>query len=590
MPSYRFGPYRLDTGERVLTRAGRPVALTNRMYGTLAALVGRAGRVVEKDELMREVWADAIVEEGNLTQVVFRLRKALGGGAAKYIETVPRRGYRFAAAVREERDGGGEAAAAAARADGEADVYPVAVLPLSNAGQNPVPEEIADGITEALISTLSRRPRLRVMAASTVFRYKALKIDPLEVGRQLGVRAVLVGRVTYARDQLMVAAELVEVASGALLWGGRCARPSESAVEAQDEITDELAGCVGTALGAAGGGPQASAESREARRLYLSGRHLWNKRQPDDLKKALSFFRRALDADPSYAPAYAGLADCYDTLTGVGAFAPDEGYPKAKAAALRALEFDEELAEAHASLGHVHMRYDWDWEAAEREYLRAVELNPSYAPARHWLSIYLTITGRHVEAIAEGERARQLDPLSPMISLFQGAHLYFARRFEESLARCQRVLEAEPDFVIAHCFTAQALSRCGRHDEAISAGLAAHRLTNGSAATLSMLCNFYAVASRQDEARAALSELAGRAAVEYVNPFELATAHVALGDERAALDCLERAYGDRVGDIIFLGVSPEFDPLRTNLRFRRLLARLKLPKPLTVGRRLSAVS
>ncbi|HEY9283704.1 MAG TPA: tetratricopeptide repeat protein, partial [Pyrinomonadaceae bacterium] len=335
---------------------------------------------------------------------------------------------------------------------------------------------------------------------------------------------------------------------------------------------------------------RAPAESREARRLYLSGRHLWNKRQPDELKKALSLFRRALDEDASYAPAYAGLADCYDTLTGMGAFAPDEGYPKAKAAALRALGLDEGLAEAHASLGHVHMRYDWDWAAAEREYMRAVELNPSYAPARHWLSIFMTITGRHDEAIAEGERARQLDPLSPMISLFQGAHLYFARRFEESLARCRRVLEAEPDFVAAHCFTGQALSRCGRHEEAVGVGLTAHRLSGGSTATLSALCNYYAVAGRTGEARAALAELSARARDEYVNPFELATAHVALNDERTALDCLERAHQDRVGDIIFLGVAPEFDGLRHHPRFRRLLARLKLPKSPALGRRLSAVS
>ena len=282
MPSYRFGPYRLDTGDRVLTRTGRPVALTRRMYETLVALVERGGRVVEKNELMRLVWADAFVEEGNLTQVVFRLRRALG---EKYIETVPRRGYRFAATVRVEGDGAGPAAVA--RAAAEDDSYTVAVLPLLNTGKHRVPEATADGITEAVIGALSRHARLRLMARSTVFRYKGRKIDPLEVGRSLDVRAVLVGRVTHSREQLIVSAELVDVRSGALLWGGRCARPADTGVEAQDEITAEIAACVSRALGATDGTPRAArtyTENREARRLYLAGRHLWNKRGAGDLK------------------------------------------------------------------------------------------------------------------------------------------------------------------------------------------------------------------------------------------------------------------------------------------------------------------
>lgn len=593
MPSYAFGPFILNTEERELTRAGRPVALAPKAFETLRALVERAGRVVEKGELMRAVWPDAFVEEANLALNVFKLRKALGAGSGRrrYIETVPGRGYRFAAKVTR-RDAGAEETAAKAKAPAAAaapvaavanaptrgEIDSLAVLPLRHTGDDPEIEYLAEGIAENVLVALSRLPSLRVMARSTVVRLKDLDDDPVAAGRRLGVRAVLAGSVRQTGARLVVTAELVDTSDGARLWGSRYARPATDLLALQDEIAGDVAERLRSELTRAERRrlSRRHTESEAAYRLYLKGRHYWNHRSVDNLNRGLACFREAADLDPTFALTYVGLADCYDALTGFSAFSPAEGYPRAKAAVLRALEIDDTLAEAHASLAHLHLRYDWDWAAAGREFRRAIELNPNYAVAHHWYAVYLTAMGRHDEALAEGRRAHEIDPLSPVIGLYIGGHLFFARRYEEALAHFRRMAETESNTPLCQTFLAQAYAHRGMFEEAFAALREAQRLGGEKEYTPIRLMQgcYLAMAGRRREARAVLAEAGRRPAHEFVSPFDTALIHVALGQQEEALDWLEKSLEAREGNMIFLNVTPEFDALRGHARFTRLLERL----------------
>lgn len=575
MASYAFGPFTLDTGERTLSRSGRPVPLPRKAYETLAVLVERAGRVVEKAELMGAVWPDAFVEESNLAQSVFRLRKTLGDGRGRqrYIETVPGRGYRFVARVEAVAPREGHASAAAA--PGEIDS--LAVLPLTNEGGDPDLEYLADGITEGLLGALSQLPGIRVMARSTVFSLRGLAAaDPVAAGRKVGVRAVLTGSVSQAGARLVVKAELVDTADGARLWGAEYGRPSADVFEVEAEIARAVSERLGrgpTPPPARGQAVRRHTGSEAAYLLYLKGRHYWNRRLAEDLGRAISYFQQAIDEDPTFALAYVGMADCYDQLCGISALPPGEGYPRAKAAVLKALELDPELAEAHASLAHLHMRYDWDWAAAGREFLRALALNPNYAVARHWHAIYLTIMGRHDEALAEGRAAQRLDPLSPVIGLYVGGHLFFARRYEEALRHFQNMAKSEFGRAYAHTFLAQAYGQTGRFEEAAAALDAARGVSGEKEDTAILLIEGYlhALAGRELEARAVLEEVGRRAESEFVSPFETAQIHAGLGETDEALGWLEKSFGARECNMIFINVTPEFDRLRGHPRFTRLL-------------------
>ncbi|PYS87903.1 MAG: hypothetical protein DMF64_21910 [Acidobacteria bacterium] len=587
MSSYKFGPFRLDTTQRVLLRAGQPVPLAHKAYEILCVLLAHEGRVVTKDELMQAVWADTFVEEANLAQNIFKLRQALGEvhGQPRYIQTISGRGYRFIAKIKLD-EGTADARAvprarlSSRRAARAKEIDSLAVLPLENMSGAPELEYLSDGLTESLINALSQLPQLRVAARSTVFRFKGQAADPIKLGRELGVQAVLTGRLARLEEQLTLSMELTGTANGTQLWGARYTHPQASVLVLLEAVTRE----VSTQLRYKLRGREwqqllkRQTENVAAYRFYLKGRYYWNKRLADDTHRGLAYFRQALDEDPTYALAYVGMADCYDLLCGLSALPPHEGYPKAKAAVLKALELDDDLAEAHASLAHLTMRYDWDWETAEQEYRRALELNPNYATAHHWFATYLTAMGRHEEALVEGRLAQQLNPLSPVINLFIGAHLYFARRYDEAIAHIRKTVESEPAFVLAYTFLAQATAQQGDYEQAFSALNKAQQLSSEKEdiSILNIRAYCLARASRKEEACATLSELRAGAAQEYVNPYEIAQTYVALGSHDEAFAWLERAYRERVGDLAFLKVAPELDPLRKDPRFRRLLERINL--------------
>ncbi|HKQ53900.1 MAG TPA: tetratricopeptide repeat protein [Pyrinomonadaceae bacterium] len=595
---YDFGPFRLDRAERRLLRGSHHVQLTIKAFETLLALVEGGGRVLSKDELIERVWPDAVVEEGSLNVNIYTLRKALGEmqGGAKYIETVPRRGFRFAAEVRATSDEGkngrnvkravnanhrqttdatnanGATATNAKRARKVIDS--LAVLPLVNAGRDAEMEYLSDGITESIINSLSQLPQLKVMARSTVFRYKGREIDPQMVGRELGVRAVLTGRVIQLNENLIIRMELVDVADGWQLWGEQYNRNSADLLAVQEEISREISEKLRLKLS----GEQKKrlakryTESTEAYQTYLKGRFYWNKRTLEGLRRGVEYFQQAIRLDPDYALAYAGLADSYLLMGSVeyGALHPKEALQSAKVATLEALRLDGTLAEAHASLGYVRL-FDWDWSEAEKEYRRAVELNPNYPTARHWYALYLTAMGRHAEAVAEIKRAQELDPLSLPIGVGVGWHFFLTRSYDRAIAEYQGVLEMEPNFYMAHLWLGLAYAHKGLFAEALEEYERATALSGGGPLVLAAEAHAHALSGEHAKARLLLDELQELSKERYVSPYYVAAVHTALGEREEAFAWLDLAYENRSEGMVWLKVDPTLDSLRSSPRFADLL-------------------
>ena len=449
----------------------------------------------------------------------------------------------------------------------------LAVLPLVNTSADPDTEYLADGITESLITLLSRLPGLRVMARSTVFRYKGREVDVQEVGRALQVRAVLTGRLLQRGARLILKAELVNVADGALLWGERYDRQMTDLFATEEALARDIAEQLRLRLSGDNERRLARSPAADAAtyQLYLKGRYHWNKRTAEGLRKSVQLFEQAIDRDPAFALAYAGLADAYTNLGGWGHLPPREAYPRAKTAASRALALDEHLAEAHASLGMVRKEYDWDWAGAERSYLRALQLNPNYAIAHQWYGEYLAARGRHDEAIAAIGRALDLDPLSLIIHATLGRHGYFfARQYDRAAEQLHRTLEMDADFWVAYHFLGAVYACLGRLDEARTAFETARRL-NDNLEMIAGLGYVHGRAGRRGEALALLDELKEKAARGYVSPILSALIWTGLGDNDQAFAWLDRAVEDRTQWLSEIMVDSFFDPLRPDPRFQPLL-------------------
>ncbi|MGH9901689.1 MAG: BTAD domain-containing putative transcriptional regulator, partial [Pyrinomonadaceae bacterium] len=453
----------------------------------------------------------------------------------------------------------------------------LAVLPLTNASGDPELEYLSDGITESVIHSLSRLPGLRVMAWSTVSRYRNAETNPQEVGRALGVRGVLTGRVVQSGDGLIVKIELVDAHDGSHLWGERYdLRPADaSAVEGgiSNDISEKLR------LKLTGEERRRLArrhtENTEAYHAYLKGRYYWNKRDTAWLKKGAEHFRHAIDLDPGYASAYAGLSDSYTLLVVREAVPPEDGFAKAKAAAAMALRIDETLAEARASLGHA-MLHNWEWDDAERELKIAIGMNPGYPSAHHWYSEHLTAMGRCEESIAELKLAARLDPLSLVINADLGRAFYYARRYDEVVGQEAKTLEMDPGFWLSHINLGKSYTQTGRHAEAVGELRKAGEASPGNTEVLSFLGFAYAAAGERDEALKALRELEERSERGHVPPYHLAIAHAGLGHQDHAFEWLERAYQRHSVDFFTLKVEPMLDGLRPEARFQNLLRRARL--------------
>ncbi len=452
-------------------------------------------------------------------------------------------------------------------------VSSLAVLPFVSADGEL--EYLSDGLAEGLIQRLSRRPQLRVMARSTVFRYKGAAAEPRAVGSELKVDAVLTGRVAQRDDTLTVDAELVEVAEGARLWGERYAVPTAEMDTLAERMAREMARRL--ALPAIAAESSRRAEDVEAFRLYLKGRYHWNKRNAEGFRRAIALFQEAIERDPGYALAYVGLADTHALMAAYSVAPPGETMGRAKAAAVRALQIDDTVAEAHAALGLVTLLYDWDLAASERHFRRALDLNPGYATAHHWYAELLMAAGRPDEAMAELREAEGLDPLSVILVADQGRALFFARRYEEAVARCRRALETDPSFLPARIHLGMALEELGRVDEALREYEETARLSDGRQRVL--VARALAAGGRPQEARRVLAEVVDLAARSYVSPYGIAQVHTALGDLDQAFSWLNRAVDERTSWIAFLDVNPRLDDLRSDPRFEAVRRRTRGREP-----------
>src|SRR5581483_2390456 len=448
----------------------------------------------------------------------------------------------------------------------------IAVLPLKNATGDADADYLSDGITEGIINKLSQLPKLKVMARSTMFRYRGHDADAQAVGRELRVRAVLSGRVQHVRDRLLVNVELVDANDGSQLWGETYNNPLSDLLEMQEQMSREITEKLRIRLTGAEKKRlrKKSTENSEAYQLYLKGRYHWNKRTEDSLRKGISFFRDAIEADPSFASAYTGLADSFISLATNVPLPPREAMPKAKAAAMRAVEIDEGLAQAWASLAGIRWLYEWDWSGAEDAYRRAIELNPNYANAHEGYSMLLSARGRFDEATAQITKANDLDPLSLIIAVHSGWPYYFARDYEGAVRRFRKALDLDDKCVPAHGWLGMALEQQRRYAEAIDTFKRALEVER-TPILLAMIGHAWAVAGDRDKALEALDSLREEAKQRYVSPYDLAVIHAALGNQTEAMRTLRVAFDDRSSWMVFAGVDPRLDALKELPEFRELV-------------------
>jgi DNA-binding winged helix-turn-helix (wHTH) protein/TolB-like protein/Flp pilus assembly protein TadD len=647
---YEFGPFRVDADRHLLLREGQtePLPLTPKAFDTLLLLVRNSGLVLGKDEMMRALWPDTFVEENNLERNVSMLRKALGEGPheRRYIVTVPRRGYRFAAPVTEHWDGpedypglvirerakssifieeveetegeagaahevkgaaggmGTKKAKAALRvkvlaaclvlaaslaiasylrrpempspAESGSGVRSIAVLPftpLDTGGD----EFLGLGMADTLITRLGSASGVIVRPTSAVREYPKTGQDPVAAGAELGVDAVLEGSIQRSGDRLRVTVRLLRVKDGKSLWADAFDEQSADIFKVQDSISERVVGALALKLSGAELKllTKRNTEDAEAYQLYLKGRYFWNKRTEEGLKKGVEYFQQAIERDPAYALAYTGLADSYSMLgdyTGL----QREFYLKAKAAAVKALEMDDNLAEAHASLAYLGMRHEGNWSDAGKALRRAIEIRPNYATAHHWYSIYLELMGQEDEALREARRAQEIDPLSPIISQNLADRLYLARHYELAVEESRKALEMDPTFAASHVTLGYIYVQQRKYEEAIAEYQEAERLDDDPE-TLAGLGYAYAASGKMEKARKVLADMMEVSRSRHVPPEAIAKVHLGLGEKEQALSWLEKAYEDRSNSsLVFVKVDPLWDSLRSDTRFNDLLRRLGL--------------
>ena len=582
--SLEFGPFRLDLSERLLLCNGKSVPLAPKVFETLLVLVENNGRILEKDELMQRLWRDSFVEESSLAQNIFQLRKALDDRSPlrKYIETIPKRGYRFAADVREvvasETDTRG---AASYPTNGHLlgedqnglTIESLAVLPFRSFGEEKADEYLGLGMADATIIKLGGLRNLVVMPTSTIRKYAGLKNDTLTIGRKLHVDAILEGTIQRATDRIRVSVQLIALRNGKTLWAGKFDEDFTDIFAVQDSISEQVAGAL--ALRVTGSERKhlrkRYTEDTEAYQAYLMGLFFWNKKSPAALSRAVEYFQQAIEKDPAYALAYAGMADSYFWIaySQSDVSVRDEYFERSRTSALRALELDPLLAEAHAALATIKVKHDRDTVGAERSFERAIATNPNCAMAYSRYTYFLTAMGRLGESLQKIRRAQQLDPLSPDANSSLAYILYLARDYDEAVRYCERTLALEPDFLEALLLRGLSYEQKGMLDEAIAQFRKAKDLSGDNSEPLELLGHALAVAGHEDEARRILSELSS--CVDQLHPYNVGLIHAALGDEREAFDWLAKPYVNWTERLRLLRFDPRMDSLKGDARFNAIL-------------------
>ena len=453
----------------------------------------------------------------------------------------------------------------------------IAVMPFVNESGNADVEYLSDGMTETLISSLSQLPNLNVKARSSVFRYKGKETNPQTIGKELNVQALLNGRVVQRGDQLTLSLELIDAQTENVIWSQQYNRRQSDLVSLQSEIARDVSSKLKSKLS---GSDVAKVEKNytanaEAYQLYLKGKFYWNKRTGESLKQAAEFYDQAIEKDPNYALAYSGLAETYVLFSSYDVAPATNSMPQAKAAALRALEIDDSLAEAHTALGFYLSNYEWDRNGSEKEYRRAIELKSNYATAHHWLGADLSNAKRFDDSLVELRRAEELDPLSPIIGTNLGDTLVFARRYDEAIAQYKRTLVRNPNFAYAHRALGWAYGSKGMYPEAIAETRTSIELSNTGEGYLGL---WLAKSGKRDEALKLLNQLTQESAQDYVQSYNFALIYIGLGDKEQALNYLEKHMSSRAETANSYAVAPELDDLRSEPRFKAMLKRMNLPE------------
>ena len=616
-----FGPFTVDLEARSLYEQTRRVKLQDQPFQVLALLLEQPGELITREELRQRLWAaDTLVDfDHGLNIAINKLREALGDSAdePRFIQTVPRRGYRFlgvpqadkplteassgdAMAITRPRNqrlmiyavGAGALVFAAAIAlvlteyhsSTHAKLEPrriesLAVLPLRNLSGDSEQEYFADGMTEALITDLAQISALRVISRTSIMRYKDSNKPLAQIAQELRVDAVVEGSVMRSGDRVRISAQLLNANSDKHLWAQSYERELRDVLVLQSELARTIADEIHVKIT-----PRERMQLAITRVVdpaahedYIKGRFYWNKRTEEGINRGIQYFQQAIDLEPNYAEAYDGLADCWQGLAWYGYAPSKDAFLRARAAATKALELNGSMAEAQTTLAFVSASYDFDWKAAEHGYQRAIALNPNYANAHHWYADFLSAMGRHEEAIAESERARELDPLSPIINAWLGWRYQFARRYDQAIAQYRKALDLDPNFPPAHLVLGQAYEQKKMLKEATAELEQAVNLSGGGAVYLASLAHAYAAAGRRGDALKLIRQLEKLAAGQHVSSYDMALALMGVNDKDQAFSWLEKAVSDHAGRLMFLNVEPRFDSLRSDPRYVELVRRLGFP-------------
>ena len=559
--SYEFGPFRVDTRERQLRRNGEIVPLRPKVFDILLMLVENSGHIVTKDDVMKHVWSNTSVEEGNISRTISTLRTALGEGPRehRYIETIPWRGYRFVANVKE-----------VCVEETLSRIDSIAVLPLVSVNPNAKTEYLVDGITDSLIRSLAQSANIRVTSRNSAFRYKGREVDAKTVGRDLKVQALVLGRVAQSDGSLSISIELIDTRDDRHLWGAQYIRPNDELLATCETITRKIRERLRLEP------PDKNDLIRtrhkpnpDAHLLFLKGRYHFNKLTPDGVQKAKEYLLEATQLDPDYALAYAALSDCHNYLA---------ERLEANAAVLKALALDETLGEAHATLGFYRFVYEWDFAGAEDSFKKSLALNPNYAEAHHWYAIYLANLSRHSEAEREAKRAVELDPLSLLMNMTAALNFYIAREPDQAIEQLQRVLELEPNYLVARSVMGNVLVQKKLYEQAIGEFQKVLELVKGATAVevsvKAIIAQAYGRWGNRTEALKLLEEITAAGTASW---YSIAGIYAALGEVDSAFESLNKAYEQHDLSLVSLRVDPSLDGVRSDPRFNQLMTAVGIP-------------
>ncbi len=572
--SFQIGKWTVEPQLNDITNSNRTIHIEPKAMQVLICLAEHTDQVVTKERLMRVVWAETFVGDDVLTRTISDLRKALGDDAKdpRFIQTIPRSGYRLIAPVV-------SLTSKPEKSTETTSIRSIAVLPFKPLVPDRRDELLELGMADTLITKLSGIKRIIVRPTSAIRKYSALDQDPIAAGREQRVDAVLDASIQRDGERIRVTMRFLNVEDGSPLWAYKYDEQSTDLFAVQDAISERVAEALALRLT---GEEKRQLSKRytdntEAYGFYLKGRFYWNKRTHDGLSKAIKHFRKAIAIDPNYALAYAGLADCHNLQTIYSGIPPKEAFAEGKAAAIKALELDDALAEAHNSLACVKWCFEYDSGATEVMYKRALELDPNLTPARTYYAKFLSTMGRQDEASSEIKLAQERDPVSLLVNWVSAELLHYARQHDQAIEQLLRTLDMDPNLLPAQVFLGRAYEQKGMYKEAISEFQRAVTTSSNDWRIVALLGHAYAVAGKRDKAKRILVELKKQTARNYISPFNIALIYVALAERDEAFEWLERAFDDRSLWMVFLKVDPRLDSLRSAPRFADMLRRMNLP-------------